>query len=89
MLTQLQLAGVLARASAIVFGEMVSCDEPGGTPTARDTIMRVLRGFPGPILFGFPSGHSVAPSITLPLGVRARVVTGPRPVLVVEEGGVV
>jgi muramoyltetrapeptide carboxypeptidase len=88
MLTQLRLAGVLARASAIVFGEMVGCDEPGGAPTARDTVTRLLSDFPGPVLYGFPSGHAVAPAITLPLGVRARVVTGARPALVIEESAV-
>ena len=31
MLTQLRLSGVLARARALVFGEMRGCDEPGGT----------------------------------------------------------
>ena len=88
MLTQLQLAGVLDAASAIVFGEMVGCDEPGGAPTARETVARVLRGFQGPVLFGLPSGHTTMPSLTLPLGVRARVVDGARPALVIEEGAV-
>lgn len=88
MLTQLGLAGILARASAIVFGEMVGCDEPGGAPTARDAVTRVLRGFPGPVLFGFPSGHTTGPAMTLPLGVRARAIAGPRPALVIEDAAV-
>jgi len=88
MLTQLRLSGLLGRASAIVCGEMVECDEPGGTTTARDTLRRVLDGFPGPVLFGFPSGHTTGPAMTLPLGVQARVVAGTRPALVVEEGAV-
>jgi muramoyltetrapeptide carboxypeptidase len=88
MLTQLRLSGLLGRASAVVFGEMVGCDEPGGNPTARDTVRRVLDGFPGPVVFGFPSGHTTGPALTLPLGVRARVVAGARPALVVEEGAV-
>src|SRR5687767_13345866 len=36
MLMQLRLGGVLARARALVFGEMRACDEAAGTPTARD-----------------------------------------------------
>ena len=36
MLTQLRLSGVLERAAGLVFGEMRSCDEPGGAVTARD-----------------------------------------------------
>jgi muramoyltetrapeptide carboxypeptidase len=70
MLTQLLLAGVLRRSRGLVFGEMRGCDEPGGSPTAFDTIRAFTTDFPGPVLFGFPSGHTVGPCWTLPLGVR-------------------
>lgn len=89
MLTQLRLSGVLGRASAVVFGEMRACDEPGGEPCARDAIANALAGFSGPVLYGFPSGHTSGPCWTLPLGVRARVVASGRPRLVIEEAAVV
>ena len=85
MLTQLKFAGILARAAAIVCNEMPKCDEPGGPPTARDTVRAALHGFPGPVLFGLPSGHATGESVTLPFGVQARVLIGARPQLVVEE----
>lgn len=88
LLTQLGLAGVLARASAIVLGEMPGCDEPGGGPTARDTLARLLRDFPGPVLFSFPTGHTTRPAVTVPLGVGARVVATSAPALVIDEGAV-
>ena len=88
MLTQLRLAGVLERVSAVVCNEFPRCDEPGGGPQARDAILSVLRGFRGPILFGLPSGHTDGPMVTLPFGIRARVVAGSRPVLVIEEAAV-
>jgi muramoyltetrapeptide carboxypeptidase len=88
LLTQLRLAGVLERAAAIVWGELPGCDEPGGEPTARDTIVDALADFPGPMLFGFPSGHTAGPLWTLPLGVRARVVAHGTPRLVIEEAAV-
>lgn len=88
MLTQLRLAGLLARASAVVFGEMPGCDEPGGPPSARGVIRDAFDGFPGPVLFGFPSGHTTGPCWTLPLGVRARVIASARPRVVVEEPAV-
>ncbi len=88
MLTQLRLAGLLGRASAVVFGELPRCDEPGGQPRARDVIANVMRGFPGPILFGLPSGHTDGPTMTLPLGVRARVVSAPAPAVIIEEAAV-
>src|SRR5207248_1955512 len=53
MLTQLRLSGVLSRASGIVFGEMRGCDEPGDSARARDAADAVLKGFPGPIVWGF------------------------------------
>lgn len=88
MLTQLHLSGVLSRARAIVLGEMCGCDEPGGQPIARDTIREVLAGFHGPIVFGFPTGHTTGPAWTLPLGVRVRVVADDRPRVIVEEAAV-
>jgi len=88
MLTQLRLSGVLGRASAIVFAELMECDEPGGSPTARAVVGEVLRDFPGPVLFGVPTGHTAGPSVTIPLGVRARVIGGREPRLVIEEAAV-
>ena len=88
MLTQLQLSGVLARASGIVFGEMRSCDEEGGKVTARDVIHRFMQRFPGPVVYGFPSGHTAGPCWTLPLGVQVRLTTRPHPSLLVEEAPV-
>jgi muramoyltetrapeptide carboxypeptidase len=88
MLTQLALAGILRRAGAIVVGELPGCDEPGGTPTARAAIADVLRDFPGPVLYGLPTGHATRPVLTVPLGVRARVVGAARPEFVIEESAV-
>jgi muramoyltetrapeptide carboxypeptidase len=88
MLTQLQLSGVLARAAGLIFGEMRSCDEPGGSVTARSVIQRLTQGFPGPVVYGFPSGHTTGPCWTLPFGVRVRLTTRPHPALLVEESPV-
>ena len=88
MLTQLYLSGILSRASALVFGELPRCDEPAGTPTAREVVEELTRGFRGPILYGLPSGHTAGPTLTLPFGVRARVLTTPRPSLIIEEAAV-
>jgi muramoyltetrapeptide carboxypeptidase len=88
MLTQLQLSGVLARASGLVFGEMRSCDEQTGSVTARAVIRRLTKGFSGPVVYGFPSGHTAGPCWTLPLGVQVRLSTRPHPTLLVEEAPV-
>jgi len=89
MLMQLRLSGLLSRASAIVFGEMPRCDEPGdGGPAIKPVLSELLADFPGPVLFGLPSGHTDGACMTLPFGVRARVVTGREPALIVEEAAV-
>jgi muramoyltetrapeptide carboxypeptidase len=89
MLTQLRLSGILSRAVALVFGEMPRCDEPGdGGPSIRAVVADLTDGFPGPVLFGLPSGHTTGPCLTLPLGVAARVVTTPSPALIIEEAAV-
>jgi muramoyltetrapeptide carboxypeptidase len=85
LLTQLRQSGRLSDTAALVFGEMLRCDEPNGTLTARAVIAEFTEHFPGPVLLGFPSGHTTAPSLSLPLGVEARVVAGDRPRLVLTE----
>lgn len=87
MLTQLSQAGILRRARALVFGEMPSCDEPGGEHPIRDVLFEAFREFRGPVLFGFPSGHTTGPTWTLPFGITAGVVTSP-PAVVIREAAV-
>jgi muramoyltetrapeptide carboxypeptidase len=88
MVTQLKQTGLLARASAVVIGELPRCDEPSGDPTARAVMADLFADFPGPVLIGFPSGHTVSPAMTLPFGVRCRVVGGAPPRVVIEEAAV-
>lgn len=89
MLTQLRLAGILSRASGIVFGELPRCDEPvEGGPAIRDVLRDLVAEFPGPVLFGLPSGHTAGACLTLPFGVTARVVTTGEPAVVIEESAV-
>ncbi len=88
MLTQLRLAGVLSRARGIIVGEMRGCDEGESGPLAQETVREVLRDFPGPIVFGFPTGHTVGPCWTVPLGVEVRIVADDRPRVIIEEAAV-
>jgi len=89
MVTQLRQAGLLAKAGAVVIGELPRCDEDSGQTTARAAMAELFADFPGPVLIGFPSGHTVGPQQTIPFGVRARVVGDRRaPRLVIEEPAV-
>ncbi len=84
MLTQLAQSGVLGRAGALVFGEFRGCDEPGGRPAIREVLRDFTRGFPGPVIFGLPFGHTTGPSLSIPIGVFGRVETDP-PRLIIDE----
>jgi muramoyltetrapeptide carboxypeptidase len=88
LLTQLAFSGVLDRARAVVFGQLPGCDEPDGSVTARDVVADALRSFAGPVVWGLPAGHTVGPALTLPLGVRTRVVAGPAPSVEILEAAV-
>jgi muramoyltetrapeptide carboxypeptidase len=88
MTTQLRQSGLLARASAVVIGELLKCDEPSGEPKGHAVVADLFSDFPGPVVIGFPSGHTTGPAITLPLGVACRVIADARPRLVIEESAV-
>ena len=88
MLTQLRLAGILDRASGIILGEFPGCDEPGGSLTGRMVLAALLREFRGPVVYGFPSGHTSGALVTLPFGVRARVIANGYPRIIIEEAAV-
>jgi muramoyltetrapeptide carboxypeptidase len=88
LLMQLKLAGVLSSAGGFIFGEMRGCDDPDGRATAGAVIEQFAADCPGPVIAGFPSGHTSGPMWTLPLGVTCRLVTHPEPILIVEESPV-
>jgi muramoyltetrapeptide carboxypeptidase LdcA involved in peptidoglycan recycling len=48
----------------------------------------LLRDFPGPVVIGFPSGHTAGPAMTLPFGVRCRVIGGATARVIIEESAV-
>ena len=87
MLTQFVQSGLLKRASAVVCAEFPGCTDPDGCE-ARDVIADTLADFPGPVLFGFPTGHTAGPVWTVPLGVDVTVQAAPTPRIVIEESAV-
>lgn len=74
MLMQLRMAGKLDHVRGIIFGEMLDCVQPGGQDyTLQQVVMRILKDFSGPIVYGLRSGHVSSGNITLPIGVRAEL----------------
>jgi muramoyltetrapeptide carboxypeptidase len=74
MLMQLHLAGKLKDVRGFVFGEMLDCRPPAGeTYTLQQVVLRVLRGYEVPVVYGLKSGHVSNNNITLPIGVQAEL----------------
>lgn len=73
LLLQLDRAGLLDAASALVLGDFAGCEEPG--LTWRDAVDRVVRGKPLPVLAGVPFGHG-NPNLAVPLGGRVQLDAG-------------
>ena len=73
MLTQMRQAGALDHVAGVIFGEMSGCVAAEyERVSVRDVIAEAFADVPYPVAFGLPSGHG-AGTLTLPLGVRARL----------------
>jgi len=78
-LMHLKQAGKFNEIAGIVLGDFPDCEPPAGGETVRDVARRILAPLghkPGqiPIVWGAPIGHTSRAALTLPLGVRARLV---------------
>ncbi len=74
MLTQLKQAGKFDSVRAIVFGEMVQCEQhPQQGYSLQEVVSDLLRDLNVPILYGFATGHTSRPNLIVPFGVRARI----------------
>jgi len=77
MLTQLKQAGKLEGVRGIVFGEMLNCAQHVNQGySLQEVVMDVLADTTFPVLYGFPTGHTSGPNVTVPFGVRARLSLG-------------
>jgi len=76
ILTQLRLAGKLADAVGVLFGECISCDSGSCTPeftpslSVREVLDEIVGKLSAPSMAGLTIGHS-DDQLTLPLGVQA------------------
>jgi muramoyltetrapeptide carboxypeptidase len=89
MLLQLRESGALRRVKGIVFGDMRGCSPPVSADyDLTDVIRQALEGLDVPIALGLSSGHTRNPSVSLPLGVRARLSCGEEASFAYLEAGV-
>src|SRR5207244_7472862 len=92
MLTQLRLAGKLAAAAGVVFGECSDCRPRDFKPSFDSTfsvgevVDEILGKLRVPVLSGLTFGHT-DDQLTLPLGVMASL-DADKGELVIEEAGV-
>ncbi len=84
-LMHLRHAGKLRSLRGVILGEFPESEPPPPSAiTVRDVCLRVL-GEGIPIVWGVPFGHTARPMLTLPLGVRARLVAKGRGLLEILE----
>jgi len=89
-LMHLKQAGKFANVRGIVLGDFPECEAPmAGSATVRDVCQRILAPLGVPIVFGAPIGHTMRPLLTLPLGVKARLISKGAGVLEILEPAVV
>jgi muramoyltetrapeptide carboxypeptidase len=76
LFTQLELAGILGRAAAVIIGDFVACEEPTASrvasPTAEEVARERLSRLPIPVVVGAPVGHGER-NHALPYGARAEL----------------
>lgn len=85
-LAHLRLAGILDEVAGVVIGECKYSGEPGDTLTLRHILEDHIVALGKPAIYGLAFGHG-AYTLTLPIGVRARLDAGERS-LSIEEAGV-
>ena len=74
MITHLKHAGKFEGVQAVVFGEMLNCQQHANQGYALDEVLLdLLDEFRFPVLFGFATGHTSRPNVIVPFGVRARL----------------
>jgi muramoyltetrapeptide carboxypeptidase len=78
-LMHLKQAGKLDRVAGVILGDFPDCQPPAGGENVRDVARRILAppddtGTTIPVIWGAPIGHTSRAALTLPLGVRARLV---------------
>jgi muramoyltetrapeptide carboxypeptidase len=75
MLMQLKLGGHLDHVRGILFGEMLDCVQNANQGyTLQGVVTRIVGDLGVPVAFGLKSGHVSSANITLPFGVKARLI---------------
>lgn len=89
-LRHMKQAGQFEDVAGFVLGDFPSCEPPvAGSPTVREVCERILGEYRVPIVYGVPVGHTSRPMLTLPLGVKVKLLAKDEGVLEFLEAAVV
>ena len=89
-LMHLKQAGKLREVRGIILGEFPNSEPPvANSPSVREVCERILSPLGVPVVFGAPVGHTRRPMLTVPMGIRARLVAQGEGKLEFLEGAVV
>jgi muramoyltetrapeptide carboxypeptidase len=89
-LLHLAQAGKFGRVRGVVLGEFPDSEPPAGSSvTMRDVCRRVFGAMGIPVVFGAAIGHTPRPMLTIPLGVRGRLISSGAGKLEILETAVV
>ena len=73
-LRHLLQAGVFEKVSGILLGDFAVCEPPvPGSPSVPEICAAILGPLRVPVVYGSPIGHTNRPMLTIPLGVRAKL----------------
>lgn len=89
-LRHLYQAGMFAKVQGILLGDFPDCDPPSSSsPIVPEICAEILGPLDVPIVYGAPIGHTNRPMLTIPLGVRAKLVAKGEGTLEILEPAVV
>jgi muramoyltetrapeptide carboxypeptidase len=89
-LRHLYQAGIFEKVVGILLGDFPDCDPPSsGSPIVPEICAEILGPLDVPIVYGAPIGHTKRAMLTLPLGVRAKLVSKGEGTLEILEPAVV
>ena len=74
-LTHLRQAGKFRNITGVILGDYPDGEVSLGEETVRDVARRIFGPLDIPVVWGAPIGHTSRPMLTLPLGVRGRLVS--------------
>jgi muramoyltetrapeptide carboxypeptidase len=83
-------AGMFEKVAGVILGDFPDCDPPSrGSPIVPEICAEILGPLKVPVVYGTPIGHTKRTMLTIPLGVRAKLIAKGEGTLEILEPAVV